>query len=50
MIGAVAVFYLFDPLHICDRLPGRASREITKDERVVGDRSFLGEFGKPNIP
>ena len=49
MIGAVAVFYLLHPLHICDRLPGRASRQITKDERVVGDRSLLGELGKQNI-
>ena len=49
MIGAVAFPDLLHPLHICDRLPGRASRQIAKDERVLGDRSLLGELGKQNI-
>ena len=49
MIGAVALPYLPHPLRMRDRLPSRASRQITKDERIVGDRSLLGELSKQNI-
>ena len=49
MAGAVAVFYLLHPLQIRERLSVRASRQITKDERIVGDRSLLGELSKQNI-
>src|SRR5262249_33547564 len=46
MIGAVAVSYLLHPLHIRDLLPSGASRQIAKDERIVGSGSLLRKLSK----
>jgi len=49
MIGAVAVSYLFHPLHIRNRLPSGASRQIAKNELIIGRRSLLRKLSKQNI-
>ena len=46
MIGPVTFPYLLHPLPVRDQLTGRASRQITKYERVVRGRSLLRELGK----
>lgn len=48
MIGTVSVSYLLHPLHVRDRLPSGASRQIAKDERIVGRGRLLRELSEQN--
>ena len=49
MTGTVSVSYLLDPVHTRDRLPSGASRQIAKNERIVGRGSLLRELSEQNI-